>query len=107
VTQPVVNFIDRGYFLDTTLYETVRVDFLFCAITWPLFFLWYPPRHAGPSPPTSCSDSSCADCLAPSPCYYSTPRNWDSSCTQFTWSSPTTGAPRTPPSSSCRPARTS
>lgn len=43
VTQPVVNFIDHGYFLDTTLYSEVRVDFLFCAITWPLFFLWYTP----------------------------------------------------------------
>lgn len=41
VTQPVVNFMEHGYFLDTTLYSEVRKDFLFCAITWPLFFLWY------------------------------------------------------------------
>ena len=40
-TQPIVNFIERGYFLDTTLYATFKIDFMFCLFTWPLFFFWY------------------------------------------------------------------
>ena len=39
-TQPIVNFLQHGYWLDTTLYETVTQDFLFCLFTWPIFFLW-------------------------------------------------------------------
>jgi|JI10StandDraft_1071094.scaffolds.fasta_scaffold2755113_1 hypothetical protein len=41
VTQPVINFIDKGYFLESTLYNTFKIDFLFCLVNWPLFLLWY------------------------------------------------------------------
>jgi len=40
LTQPVVNFIDHGYFLDPLLYHSFKVDFLFCLFTWPLFYAW-------------------------------------------------------------------
>lgn len=40
VTQPVINYLDHGYFLDATLYNTFKVDFIFCLVNWPLFFLW-------------------------------------------------------------------
>jgi hypothetical protein len=41
ITQPIINFIDRGYILESTLYNTFKVDFIFCTVNWPLFFLWY------------------------------------------------------------------
>ena len=46
-TQPIVNFIEKGYFLDTTLYATFKIDFMFCLFTWPLFFFWYLSTHLG------------------------------------------------------------
>ena len=40
VTKPIINFIDHGYLLEATLYNTVKVDLLFCLFNWPLFFVW-------------------------------------------------------------------
>lgn len=51
ITQPVVNFIDHGYFFEPTLYNTFKVDFMFCIFTWPLFFAWYTYGNLGLSLP--------------------------------------------------------
>lgn len=40
VTQPIINFMEHGYFLESTLFNSLRVDLLFCLLSWPLFFLW-------------------------------------------------------------------
>jgi hypothetical protein len=40
VTQPIINLIDHGYFLEATLYNTFKVDLIFCVVNWPLFFIW-------------------------------------------------------------------
>lgn len=41
ITQPIVNFIENGYFIDKTLYNTFKRDLFFCLFNWPLFFAWY------------------------------------------------------------------
>ena len=54
ITQPVINFIDYGYFLEPTLFQTFKVDFIFCLVSWPLFFLWYYLPNSGLLRPIFC-----------------------------------------------------
>ena len=39
-TKPVVNWFERGYFLEPYLYETFKNDYVLCLMVWPLFFAW-------------------------------------------------------------------
>lgn len=39
-TKPMVNWVERGYFLEPYLYQTFKNDYLLCLMVWPLFFGW-------------------------------------------------------------------